>query len=73
MVVGCMAIHLCQCQLACYGESLLRKLTDVVGGDRFTDRQEQERLIQVLVRTDSMHGWPTHALQRQLRETWGMH
>ncbi|KAJ5751192.1 hypothetical protein N7533_008220 [Penicillium manginii] len=41
-------------------------------GDRFTDRQEQERLIQILIRTDSSHGWPTHALQRQLRETWGM-
>ncbi|KAJ5086160.1 hypothetical protein N7532_010931 [Penicillium argentinense] len=41
-------------------------------GDRFTDRQEQERLIQVLIRTDSSHGWPTHALQRQLRETWSL-
>ncbi|KAJ5630146.1 transcriptional regulator family: Fungal Specific TF [Penicillium herquei] len=41
-------------------------------GDRFTDRQEQERLIQVLARTDCLHGWPTHALQRQLRDTWGV-
>ncbi|CAG8058812.1 unnamed protein product [Penicillium olsonii] len=41
-------------------------------GDRFTDPQQQELLIQVLVRTDTLHGWPTHALQRQLRETWGI-
>ncbi|KAJ5688538.1 hypothetical protein N7462_002930 [Penicillium macrosclerotiorum] len=41
-------------------------------GDRFTDRQEQEQLIQVLIRTTKLHGWPTHALQRQLWETWGM-
>ncbi|KAK9857383.1 hypothetical protein MYU51_020767 [Penicillium brevicompactum] len=42
-------------------------------GDRFTDPQQQDLLIQVLVRTDTLHGWPTHALQRQLRETWGIH
>ncbi|KAJ5855371.1 uncharacterized protein N7529_009315 [Penicillium soppii] len=41
-------------------------------GDRFTDPHQQDLLIQVLVRTDTLHGWPTHALQRQLRETWGI-
>ncbi|KAJ5807913.1 hypothetical protein N7474_009182, partial [Penicillium riverlandense] len=41
-------------------------------GDRFTDRQQQELLVQVLVQTDAVHGWPTHALQRQLRDTWGV-
>ncbi|KAJ5106123.1 hypothetical protein N7456_002798 [Penicillium angulare] len=41
-------------------------------GDRFTDRQEQDQLISVLTRTDHLHGWPTHALQRQLHDTWGM-
>lgn len=46
-------------------------LTEVTGGDRFTDRQEREQLIQVLTRTDALHGWPTHALQHQLRDTWG--
>ena len=48
------------------------KLMSLTGGDRFTDPQQQELLIQVLVRTDTLHGWPTHALQRQLRETWGI-
>ncbi|KAG0161422.1 hypothetical protein PDIDSM_8956 [Penicillium digitatum] len=41
-------------------------------GDRFTDPHEQGHLIQVLIQTDRLHGWPTHALQRQLQETWGM-
>ncbi|CAI7594640.1 unnamed protein product [Penicillium glandicola] len=41
-------------------------------GDRFTDPHEQDQLIQVLIQMDALHGWPTHALQRQLRETWGM-
>ncbi|KAJ5444530.1 uncharacterized protein N7458_008402 [Penicillium daleae] len=40
-------------------------------GDRFTEMVEQEMLIQVLSRTERLHGWPTHALQRQLKETWG--
>ncbi|KAJ5897192.1 hypothetical protein N7504_007480 [Penicillium tannophilum] len=41
-------------------------------GDRFTDRQEQNRLIQVLTKTSDRHGWPTHFLERQLRDTWDM-
>lgn len=67
MVVGCMAIHLCK---RFYRECLGPKLTVVysVGGDRFTDRQEQDQLIQVLIRMSSMHGWPTRALQRQLQD-----
>ncbi|KAL1984894.1 hypothetical protein VTN96DRAFT_8553 [Rasamsonia emersonii] len=40
-------------------------------GDRFTDKQQQNRLMEVLVRTDALHGWPTRAIQEQLRETWG--
>ncbi|KAJ5989767.1 hypothetical protein N7499_010300 [Penicillium canescens] len=39
-------------------------------GDRFTDPQQQDLLIHVLIRMDALHGWPTDALQRQLRETW---
>ncbi|KAJ6144121.1 hypothetical protein N7470_008016 [Penicillium chermesinum] len=41
-------------------------------GDRFTDRQEQEKLIQVLARTDTLHGWPTHAFRGQLCESWAV-
>ena len=77
MVVGCMAIHLCK-QQPLHSVHIFRsrskgkKSNEGLGGDRFTDRREQERLIQVLTRTDALHGWPTHALQHQLRETWGM-
>ncbi|CAG8333477.1 unnamed protein product [Penicillium salamii] len=70
MVVGCMAIHLCENRRLLLGWKL--KLMSLTGGDRFTDPQQQDLLIQVLVRTDTLHGWPTHALQRQLRETWGI-
>lgn len=48
------------------------RLTRITGGDRFTEPHEQDHLIQVLIQTDALHGWPTHALQRQLREKWGM-
>lgn len=71
MVVGCMAIHLCQCINQRKERKLERKLTGA-GGDRFTDRQEQNRLIQVLTKTSDRHGWPTHFLERQLRDTWDM-
>lgn len=43
------------------------------GGDRFTDPAEQEMLIEVLLRIERLHGWPTHVLRRQLKETWGIH
>ncbi|KAJ5769763.1 uncharacterized protein N7511_001814 [Penicillium nucicola] len=39
-------------------------------GDRFTDPQQQDHLIHVLLQMDALHGWPTDALQRELRETW---
>ncbi|KAF3394420.1 hypothetical protein F1880_004883, partial [Penicillium rolfsii] len=42
-------------------------------GDLFTDTVEQDMLIQVLSRTERLHGWPTHALLHQLKETWGIH
>jgi hypothetical protein len=69
-----MAIHICKKRKPgdeLEGE-LYRQLTNIPGGDRFTDRQQQDLLVQVLVQTDAVHGWPTHALQRQLRDTWGI-
>ncbi|KAJ5139463.1 transcriptional regulator family: Fungal Specific TF [Penicillium atrosanguineum] len=67
MVIGCMAIQICReprSQAGC-------ELMGVEGGDRFTDRQEQDRLIQILLRTESLHGWPTNSSARHLCETWG--
>lgn len=73
MVVGCMAIHLCTLpETVNMFQVLCMRLTGVTGGDRFTDPHEQDHLIQVLIQTDKLHGWPTHVLQRQLRETWGI-
>lgn len=40
-------------------------------GDQFTDSKEQQRLIDVLVYTDTKHAWPTIAIQRRLKEAWG--
>lgn len=40
-------------------------------GDQFTDLREQQNLIDVLVYTDTKHGWPTIAIQERLKEAWG--
>ena len=47
---------------ACIGISM--------AGDRFTERSEQETLLDVLVRTEKEFAWPTDAAQKQLREAW---
>ncbi|OCL02702.1 hypothetical protein AOQ84DRAFT_348764 [Glonium stellatum] len=39
-------------------------------GDRFTDRQEQEALMQILLKTEE-HAWPTSTAQTHLKEAWG--
>ncbi|KAL2013704.1 hypothetical protein VTN00DRAFT_1229 [Thermoascus crustaceus] len=40
-------------------------------GDRFTDLVEQQALLNVLIETDRDNAWPTAAMQKKLRETWG--
>ncbi|KAF2121287.1 hypothetical protein BDV96DRAFT_483830 [Lophiotrema nucula] len=49
--------------VACFAISLV--------GDRFTDRQDQERLHDVLVSTEVAHGFPPTATIHQLEEAWG--
>jgi hypothetical protein len=39
--------------------------------ERFTERVEQDALLDILVQTDREHAWPTTAAQKQLRESWG--
>ncbi len=41
------------------------------GGDRFTERIDQEALLDILVRTERDHGRPTAAVQKQMKEAWG--
>ena len=43
----------------------------IPGGDRFTDRIDQEALLDVLVKTERDHARPTAAIQLQMKESWG--
>lgn len=43
----------------------------MLGGDRFTLRQEQEHLLEVLTRTERLHGWPTVNTQAAVKKVWG--
>ncbi|TIC89685.1 hypothetical protein CH35J_012654 [Colletotrichum higginsianum] len=40
-------------------------------GDRFTDFAEQRALLDVLVKTDVEHSWPTASAQSHLKRAWG--
>lgn len=50
-------------QVACMAISLC--------GDRFTDDEEQHQLQGILARTEKIHGWPTAAIEQQLKVAWG--
>lgn len=39
-------------------------------GDRFGDDVERAALLDILVRTETDHGWPTGSLQASLRQAW---
>ena len=43
----------------------------VLGGDRFTDRLEQELMFELLTTVNKKCGWPTTDLQKQLKRSWG--
>lgn len=40
-------------------------------GDPFTDRMDQEALLNILLITEKEHKWPTGAAQIHLRKAWG--
>ncbi|KAL0938416.1 arcA-like protein [Colletotrichum truncatum] len=40
-------------------------------GDRFTDRAEQKALLDILVKTDVEHMWPTGSALSHLKRAWG--
>jgi hypothetical protein len=40
-------------------------------GDRFTDDIERRALLDVLVRTEVVHFWPTGNAQDHLKKAWG--
>lgn len=40
-------------------------------GDRLNDEGERKALLDVLIRTETCHGWPTGNIQRGLKDAWG--
>ena len=40
-------------------------------GDRFTERVEQEALLEILVKLEEDHAWPTFTTQDNLKDAWG--
>lgn len=43
----------------------------VICGDRFSERLEQEALLNILVFTEQEHAWPTGTAKLTLEEAWG--
>ena len=48
--------------LACVGASIC--------GDRLNDERQKEAVMDILVRTESEHAYPTAAIQQGLLEAW---
>jgi hypothetical protein len=42
-----------------------------MAGDRFTERAEQEALLDIILKTEKVHAWPTSTAQTHLKEAWG--
>lgn len=40
-------------------------------GDRFIDHAEQKALLDILIKTDIEHMWPTQSAQSHLKRAWG--
>lgn len=41
-----------------------------MSGDRFTNRLQQAALLDLLVKLEDKHAWPTHSTQQLLKEAW---
>lgn len=42
-----------------------------MAGDKFTERHEQEAVLEVLNTCDTEKGWPTGHAQENLKAAWG--
>lgn len=42
-----------------------------MAGEKFTERNEREALLNILLRTEKEHAWPTGIAQKELKEAWG--
>ncbi|KAI0474609.1 hypothetical protein F4859DRAFT_74251 [Xylaria cf. heliscus] len=43
----------------------------MLAGDRFTNRREQQALLDFLVKVEENHAWPTWLVQQDMKESWG--
>lgn len=43
----------------------------VVAGDKFTQRREQEAVLEILETCDRKHAWMTVTVQENLKTSWG--
>jgi hypothetical protein len=43
----------------------------VIAGDKFTDRKEQEAVLDILTTCDLKHAWGTGTVRGNLKASWG--
>jgi predicted TIM-barrel enzyme len=43
----------------------------VIAGEKFTDRKEQEAVLDILNTCDTKHAWGTGTVRENLRQAWG--
>lgn len=43
----------------------------VIAGDKFTERKEQEAVLDILITCDRVHAWGTLTVQENLKTSWG--
>jgi aldehyde:ferredoxin oxidoreductase len=43
----------------------------VIAGDKFTDRKEQQAVLDILMTCDRKHAWGTEEVRRNLKASWG--
>lgn len=43
----------------------------VIAGDKFTDRKEQQAVLDILTTCDRKHAWGTEEVRRNLKASWG--
>jgi predicted TIM-barrel enzyme len=43
----------------------------VIAGEKFTDRKEQEAVLDILNTCDTKHAWGTGTVRENLKHAWG--
>jgi hypothetical protein len=68
MILACLGVALCQCLNILNWD--LDYLMRLIGGDRFTDHNEQKKLHNVLLYTEDALGWSVATIRGQLKQSW---